>query len=408
MPNINNKCYFYTQNKISISFTDLSLKTKNMKKQLLSIGFVALTMISCNNKPKEELTLSGLDPKNFQTEVNQMPVNLYTLKNKAGMEVCITNFGGRIVSVMVPDKKGAMKDVVLGFDSIADYINVPSDFGASIGRYANRIKDGKIVIDGKTIQLPQNNFGHCLHGGPKGWQYQVYEAKPVNETTLELVRKSPDGDENFPGNVTAKVTYTLTDDNAIDIKYEATTDKKTVINMTNHSYFNLSGDAQQPITDNLLYVNADKFTPVDSTFMTTGEIVPVAETPMDFTTPKTIGKDIDKYDYKQLKNGNGYDHNWVLNTAGDIKQVAAKLTSPTSGITLEVYTDEPGIQVYTGNFLDGTVKGKKGITYKQRVAVCLETQHYPDSPNKPEWPSVILEPGQTYHSHCIFKFNVEK
>jgi aldose 1-epimerase len=379
-----------------------------MKKQLLSIGFVALTMISCNNKPKEELTLSGLDPKNFQTEVNQMPVNLYTLKNKAGMEVCITNFGGRIVSVMVPDKNGAMKDVVLGFDSIADYINVPSDFGASIGRYANRIKDGKIVIDGKTIQLPQNNFGHCLHGGPKGWQYQVYEAKPVNETTLELVRKSPDGDENFPGNVTAKVTYTLTDDNAIDIKYEATTDKKTVINMTNHSYFNLSGDAQQSITDNLLYVNADKFTPVDSTFMTTGEIVLVAETPMDFTTPKAIGKDIDKYDYKQLKNGNGYDHNWVLNTAGDIKQVAAKLTSPTSGITLEVYTDEPGIQVYTGNFLNGTVKGKKGIVYKQRVAVCLETQHYPDSPNKPEWPSVILEPGQTYHSHCIFKFNVEK
>lgn len=408
MPNINNKCYFYTQNKISISFTDLSLKTKNMKKQLLSIGFVALTMISCNNKPKEELTLSGLDPKKFQTEVNQMPVNLYTLKNKAGMEVCITNFGGRIVSVMVPDKNGAMKDVVLGFDSIADYINVPSDFGASIGRYANRIKDGKIVIDGKTIQLPQNNFGHCLHGGPKGWQYQVYEAKPINETTLELVRKSPDGDENFPGNVTAKVTYTLTDDNAIDIKYEATTDKKTVINMTNHSYFNLSGDAQQPITDNLLYINADKFTPVDSTFMTTGEIVPVAETPMDFTTPKTIGKDIDKYDYKQLKNGNGYDHNWVLNTAGDIKQVAAKLTSPTSGITLEVYTDEPGIQVYTGNFLNGTVKGKKGIVYKQRVAVCLESQHYPDSPNKPEWPSVVLEPGQTYHSHCIFKFNVEK
>ena len=408
MPNMNNKCYFYTQNEISISFTDLSLKTKSMKKQFLSIGFVALTMISCNNKPKDNLTLSGLNPKNFQTEVNQMPVNLYTLKNKAGMEVCITNFGGRIVSIMVSDKNGAMKDVVLGFDSIADYINVPSDFGASIGRYANRIKDGKMVLDGKTIQLPKNNFGHCLHGGPKGWQYQVYEAKPINETTLELVRKSPDGDENFPGNVTAKVTYTLTDDNAIDIKYEATTDKKTVINMTNHSYFNLSGDAQQPITDNLLYVNADKFTPVDSTFMTTGEIVPVAETPMDFTTPKTIGKDIDKYDYKQLKNGNGYDHNWVLNTAGDIKQVAAKLTSPTSGITLEVYTDEPGIQVYTGNFLNGTVKGKKGIVYKQRVAVCLESQHYPDSPNKPEWPSVVLEPGQTYHSHCIFKFNVEK
>ncbi len=337
-----------------------------------------------------------------------MPVNLYTLKNKSGMEVCITNFGGRIVSIMVPDKSGTMKDVVLGFDSISDYINIPSDFGASIGRYANRIKHGRMVINGDSIQLPINNFGHCLHGGPKGWQYQVYEAKPINETTLELTRKSPDGDENFPGNVTAKVTYTLTDNNSIDIKYEATTDKTTVINMTNHSYFNLSGNAENLITDNLLYINADKFTPVDSTFMTTGEISPVANTPMDFTTPKPIGQDINKYDYTQLKNGNGYDHNWVLNTAGDIKQVAARLYSPISGITLEVYTNEPGIQVYSGNFLDGTVKGKKGIIYKQRTAVCMETQHYPDSPNEPQWPSVILKPGQTYHSHCIFKFSVKK
>ncbi len=386
----------------------ITLKTENMKKQLLSIGIIALTLISCKTTTKNELTLSGLNPKNFQKEVNQMPVNLYTLTNKAGMEVCITNFGGRIVSIMVPDKEGKMKDVVLGFDSIADYVNIPSDFGASIGRYANRIKDGRMVIDGKTIQLPQNNFGHCLHGGPKGWQYQVYEAKPINAHKLELIRNSPDGDENFPGNVVAKVTYTLTDDNAIDIKYEATTDKKTVINMTNHSYFNLSGNPELPITDNILYVNADKFTPVDSTYMTTGEILPVANTPMDFTTPKPIGKDITDYSYPQIKNGNGYDHNWVLNTAGDIKQIAAKLSSPVSGITLEVYTDEPGIQVYTGNFLDGTVKGKKGIAYKQRTAVCLETQHYPDSPNKPEWPSTILEPGQTYHSHCIFKFSVEK
>ncbi|MBP6061877.1 MAG: galactose mutarotase [Bacteroides sp.] len=379
-----------------------------MKKNLILMGIAALMISSCSNQPKSETTLSGLDPKAFETKVNDHSVNLYTLKNKNGMEVCITNFGGRIVSVMVPDKNGNMKDVVLGFDSIADYVNIPSDFGASIGRYANRIKDGKIVIDGDTIQLPQNNFGHCLHGGPKGWQYQVYEAKQINGTKLELVRQSPDGDENFPGNVTAKVTYTLTDDNSIDISYEATTDKKTVINMTNHSYFNLSGDAQKPITDHLLYVNADKFTPVDSTFMTTGEILDVKGTPMDFTVAKTVGQDIDKYEYDQLKNGNGYDHNWVLNTNGDIKQVAARLTSPVSGITLEVYTDEPGIQVYSGNFLDGTVKGKKSIVYNQRAAICLETQHYPDSPNKPEWPSVLLEPGKTYRSHCIFKFTVNK
>ena len=379
-----------------------------MKKNLILMGIAALMISSCSNQPKSETTLSGLDPKAFETKVNDHSVNLYTLKNKNGMEVCITNFGGRIVSVMVPDKNGNMKDVVLGFDSIADYVNIPSDFGASIGRYANRIKDGKIVIDGDTIQLPQNNFGHCLHGGPKGWQYQVYEAKQIDDTKLELVRQSPDGDENFPGNVTAKVTYTLTDDNSIDISYEATTDKKTVINMTNHSYFNLSGDAQKPITDHLLYVNADKFTPVDSTFMTTGEILDVKGTPMDFTVAKTVGQDIDKYEYDQLKNGNGYDHNWVLNTNGDIKQVAARLTSPVSGITLEVYTDEQGIQVYSGNFLDGTVKGKKSIVYNQRAAICLETQHYPDSPNKPEWPSVLLEPGKTYRSHCIFKFTVNK
>ncbi|WP_308756444.1 aldose epimerase family protein [uncultured Bacteroides sp.] len=379
-----------------------------MRNHIILAGIATLMLASCTQKSQTELTLSGLDPTKFQTVVNNAQTNLYTLKNKAGMEVCITNFGGRIVSVMVPDKNGEMQDVVLGFDSIADYINVPSDFGASIGRYANRINRGKIVLDGDTIQLPQNNFGHCLHGGPKGWQYQVYEANPIDETTLELTRFSPDGDNNFPGNVTAKVLFKLTDDNAIDIKYSATTDKKTVINMTNHSYFNLSGNPSKAATDHILYVNADNYTPVDSTFMTTGEIVTVKDTPMDFTTPKAVGQDIADFDFVQLKNGNGYDHNWVLNTGGDIKQLAAKLTSPESGISVEVYTNEPGIQVYSGNFLDGSVKGKKGIVYNQRASVCLETQHYPDSPNKPQWPSVILEPGQTYNSECIFKFSVEK
>ena len=379
-----------------------------MKNHILIAGIATLMLASCAQKSQTELTLSGLNPTKFQTVVNDAQTGLYTLKNKAGMEVCITNFGGRIVSIMVPDKNGEMKDVVLGFDSIADYINVPSDFGASIGRYANRINQGKMVLDGDTIQLPKNNFGHCLHGGPKGWQYQVYEANPIDDTTLELTRFSPDGDANFPGNLTAKVLFKLTDDNAIDIKYSATTDKKTVINMTNHSYFNLSGNPSKAATDHILYVNADNYTPVDRTYMTTGEIVPVKDTPMDFTTPKAVGRDITNFDFIQLKYGNGYDHNWVLNTNGDVKQLAAKLTSPESGISLEVYTDEPGIQVYTGNFLDGTVKGKKGIVYNQRASVCLETQHYPDSPNKPQWPSVILEPGQTYNSECIFKFSVEK
>lgn len=379
-----------------------------MKKQILLVGLSTLMLMACQQKPDKVSTLSGLDPVKFSTEVNHSQTNLYTLKNKSGMEVCITNFGGRIVSIMVPDKDGKMQDVVLGFDNIDDYIRIPSDFGASIGRYANRIAQGRFVLDNDTIQLPQNNFGHCLHGGPQGWQYQVYDANLIDNTTLGLTRLSPDGDENFPGNVTAKVTFKLSDDNALDIKYSATTDKKTIINMTNHSYFNLSGDPSQPATDHILYVNADNYTPVDSTFMTTGEIIPVKDTPMDFITPKAIGQDITKYDFVQLKNGNGYDHNWVLNTNGDITKPAARLTSPQSGITLEVYTNEPGIQVYTGNFLDGSIQGKKGITYNQRASVCLETQHYPDSPNKPQWPSVILEPGQTYNSECIFKFSIAK
>ena len=378
-----------------------------MKNKILALVVGVLVLASCAAPKEKEITLSGLDRAKFQTVVNGDSTDLFVLKNASGMEVAITNFGGRIVSVMVPDKTGKMIDVVLGFDSIADYINVPSDFGATIGRYANRINQGKITIDGKTIQLPQNNFGHCLHGGPQGWQYQVFKnVNQIDEKTIEMTRFSPDGDMNFPGNVEAKVTFTLTDDNAIKIDFNATSDQKTVINMCNHSYFNLAGDPSQPITADELYVNADNFTPVDSTFMTTGEIVTVKETPMDFTTPKLVGKEIDNFENIQLKNGNGYDHNWVLNTNGDVSQLAAKVVSPASGVTLEVYTNEPGIQVYTGNFLDGTVTGKKGIVYNQRTGICLETQHYPDSPNKPEWPSVILEPGKVYQSTCIYKFGV--
>ena len=375
---------------------------KNLALWAVSALFVA----ACTPKA-EQPTDSGLLRTNFQTEVGGKKTDLYTLRNKNNMEVCVTNFGGRIVSVMVPDKDGKMQDVVLGFDSIQDYISKPSDFGASIGRYANRINQGRFTLDSIEYQLPQNNYGHCLHGGPNGFQYRVFDAVQPNPQEVELTYVAADGEEGFPGNITCKVLMKLTDDNAIDIRYEAETDKPTIVNMTNHSYFNLDGDAANN-ADHLLMVDADYYTPVDSTFMTTGEIAPVKDTPMDFTTPKAVGKDINNYDFVQLKNGNGYDHNWVLNTKGDISQVAARLTSPETGITLEVYTNEPGIQVYTGNFLDGTVSGKKGIVYNQRASVCLETQHYPDSPNKADWPSVVLEPGQTYNSECIFKFSTEK
>ena len=375
-------------------------------KKLCVWAVAALLMAACTPKA-EKATDSGLLQSKFQTEVDGKKTDLFTLRNKNNMEVCITNFGGRIVSVMVPDKDGQMRDVVLGFDSIQDYISKPSDFGATIGRYANRINQGQFTLDGVEYQLPRNNYGHCLHGGPQGFQYRVFDAVQPNPQELELTYVAEDGEEGFPGNITCKVLMKLTDDNAIDIRYEAETDKPTIVNMTNHSYFNLDGDAARNEA-HLLTIDADYYTPVDSTFMTTGEIAPVKDTPMDFTTPKTVGQDISNYDFVQLKNGNGYDHNWVLNTKGDISQVAAKLTSPESGITLEVYTNEPGIQVYTGNFLDGTVTGKKGIVYNQRASVCLETQHYPDSPNKVDWPSVVLEPGQTYNSECIFKFSVEK
>ena len=375
-------------------------------KKLCVWAVAALLMAACTPKA-EKATDSGLLQSNFQMEVDGKKTDLYTLRNKNNMEVCITNFGGRIVSVMVPDKDGQMRDVVLGFDSIQDYVSKPSDFGASIGRYANRINQGKFTLDGTEYQLPQNNYGHCLHGGPQGFQYRVFDAVQPNPQELELTYVAEDGEEGFPGNITCKVLMKLTDDNAIDIRYEAETDKPTIVNMTNHSYFNLDGDAARNEA-HLLTIDADYYTPVDSTFMTTGEIAPVEGTPMDFRTPTPVGARINDYDFVQLKNGNGYDHNWVLNTKGDVTRKCATLESPLTGIVLDVYTNEPGIQVYAGNFLDGSLTGKKGITYNQRASVCLETQKYPDTPNKPEWPSAVLRPGEKYMSQCIFKFSVNK
>lgn len=383
------------------------------------IGYSALIALcagicSCGSTKEEAaLTKSGLDPQKFEAVVNSDSTCLVTLKNAAGMEVCLTNYGGRIVSIMVPDKDGVMQDVVLGFDSIGAYLPDANktDFGAAIGRYANRINQGRFILDGDTIQLPQNNFGHCLHGGTDmgtlGWQYRVYKVENATDSTFTISIDSPDGDNQFPGNVKATVTYTLQADNALRIDYEATTDKATVINMTNHSYFNLSGDPELSVLDETVWINADNFTPVDSTFMTTGEIIPVKDTPMDFTEEKLLGKDIEA-EYIQVKYGNGFDHNFVLNTKGNLDECAARVTDPRSGIILEVFTNEPGVQFYTGNFLDGTVTGKKAKIYNQRHGLCLETQKYPDTPNKPNWPSATLRPGETYKSTCIYKFSTKK
>lgn len=377
-------------------------------------GMSALMIAACSTgKVEQKLTKSGLDPEKFRSEYRGDSTALYTLTNASGMEVCITNFGGRIVSISVPGKDGAFKDVVLGFDSVQAYYPETNgtDFGAAIGRYANRINQGKFTLDGKEYQLPQNNFGHCLHGGTdmgtRGWQYRVYKVESSNDSTLVLSIDSPDGDNGFPGNVKATVTYTLRADNALDISYSAMTDAPTIINMTNHSYFNLSGDPNKPVTDQVLTINASNFTPVDSTYMTTGEILPVEGTPMDFRNAKLVGAEIEKFDYEQLKNGNGYDHNWVLDTKGDDTVEAASLYCPATGIFLQVYTNEPGIQVYSGNFLDGTLTGKGGVVYKQRTGLCLETQKYPDTPNKPQWPSAVLRPGEKYNSRCIFKFSTK-
>lgn len=386
-----------------------------MKQLRMAAGFGALLILAaCGSKGETpRLTESGLDPENFKAEYRGDSTALYTLKNSNGVEACITNFGGRLVSMMVPDKEGTLKDVVLGFDSVQAYFpeNNLSDFGASIGRYANRIDHGKFRLDTAEYQLPLNNGLHSLHGGGElgtlGWQYRVYKADQKNDSTLVLTIESADGDNGYPGNLTAVVTYTLRSDNALDIAYSATTDKPTIINMTNHSYFNLNGNPESPVTDNEILVNASFITPIDSTYMTDGTMMAVENTPFDFRNARKVGADIKDFSNVQIKNGNGYDHNFVLDTKGDISQIAAELYSPESGIVLDVYTDEPGIQVYSGNFLDGTVTGKKGVVYNQHAGICLETQHYPDSPNKPEWPSVRLNPGDTYTSHCIYKFSVK-
>lgn len=360
-------------------------------------------------KDSSTQTLHMPDPKNFRDTVDGKPVDLYTLKNRNGMTADFTNYGGRLVGLLVPDKDGKLTDVVVGFGSLKDYQQATERyFGGTIGRYGNRIAGGKFHLDGKTYQLSLNNGPNTLHGGKKGFQDVVWETTKVNDSLVEFTYVSKDGEEGFPGNLTVSVTYALTAQNELTMDYRATTDKKTVVNLTNHAFFNLNGEGSGTINGHLLQVNADRYTPVDSTLIPTGKFAAVSGTPFDFREPVAIGKRVEA-DNQQLKFGKGYDHNFVLNAAGSSSMNhAATITGDKSGITMDIYTMEPGLQFYGGNFMQGKNQFKSGAKDDFRTAFCLETQHFPDSPNQPSFPSTELNPGQTYHTISIYKFSVKK
>lgn len=346
----------------------------------------------------------------FQGELYGKKTDLFILRNKNGVKIAITNYGGFVVSVNVPDRKGEFADVVLGHDSLEDYLHTPEPYlGALIGRYGNRIAGGKFTLDGKEYVLAVNNGPNTLHGGLTGFNAVVWDAVQLNAQTLKLAYLSVDGEEGFPGNLSVEVVYHLTNENALEISYRATTDQKTVVNLTQHSFFNLSGQGHptSSVCNHLLTIEADFYTPMDEVSIPTGALAPVEGTPMDFRAPHAIGERIDD-PFQQLIFGKGYDHCYVLNKkeAGELS-LAAKVLEPVSGRTLEVYTTEPGVQLYTGNWLSG-FRGKNGATYPERSAFCLETQHFPDSPNKPHFPTVVLSPGEIYTQTCIYKFGVEK
>jgi len=349
-------------------------------------------------------TTAGVDVSDFDA------IKEYTLKNDSGMVVKITNYGATITSIVVPDRDGNMADVALGYDNVEGYINAIDRpyFGAVVGRYGNRIAKGTFSIDGIEYELATNNGDNHLHGGNMGFDKVVWDAEPV-EDGVKLSYLAKDGEEGYPGNLMLSVTYTLTDDNEIVMHYEATTDKATVVNVTNHTYFNLKGEGSGTINDHILQIHASKTTPVDEGLIPTGEMRDVAGTPFDFREPKVIGEDVDA-DNQQIEYGPGYDHNWVLDREGEGMELAATLYEPQSGRVLEVITEEPSLQFYGGNFLDGRLVGKSGKAYTYRSGLCLETQHAPDSPNHggaEGWPSVILRPGEKYDTTTIYKFSAK-
>lgn len=395
---------------------------RTLKGILLGAGMASILLSACGTNKGAQMTVSGLKPTNFDSIIGGKKTELITIKNHAGMEVCLTNYGGRVVSLSVPDKSGKPTDVVLGYDNISQYADTartPSDYGSSVGRYANRIKNATINVEGKTYKLRANDMVNCLHGGGNtGWLHKIYDVKSKNDSSVVFAITAKDGENGFPGTVKATATYTVKSNNTLDIVFQATTDKETVINMTNHSYFNLNGDPSKEGYNQVMYVNADKFTPSDRFYIPTGEIKDVAGTPMDFREATAIAN---KYDpsYDQIKNATGYDHNWCLNTfkngKGDDKTVAASLYSPKTGIFMEVFTNEPGIQVYTGNFQGTGISCKHGIKYPKHVSVCFESQKYPDSPTKFaaktkgwEISNPYLKSGEKYFSHLAYKFSVKK
>jgi len=369
---------------------------------ILAISLLCLVLlnISCTTEHK---TLTIKKEKFGMVDGKQ--ADLYTLTNAKGMVVKITNYGGIIQTLTAPDRNGRYEDVVLGYDSLEQYVNNSPYFGAIIGRYGNRIARGRFTLNGVEYKLATNNGVNHLHGGIKGFDKVLWQAKPVKTDStvgLELTYLSKDGEEGYPGNLNVKVIYTLNNDNALKIEYFATTDKPTPVNLTNHSYFNLTV-CKRDVLGHELWINADHFLPVDSTLIPTGEIRPVDGTPFDFRQPTAIGARINAND-EQIKFGGGYDHCWVLNDWDKKLKRQISVYEPTTGRYMEIFTDQPGVQFYSGNFLDGSIKGKKGIVYKHRYALVLESQHFPDSPNHPNFPSTILEPGETYHTVTVIKF----
>jgi aldose 1-epimerase len=365
----------------------------------------ALTL-ACLTQAFAQKETSKVKKQAYGKMPNGAAVELYTLTNAKGMQAGIITYGGTVVSLTAPDRNGKFADVVLGMDDLAGYMKATAFFGALIGRYGNRIGHAQFTLEGKAHKLPANDHGNTLHGGPAGFDKHVWSAVPGSSAdgeTLELTYVSKDGEAGFPGTLTSKVVYTLTANNELKIDYTATTDKPTVVNLTNHSYFNLAGQGEGDILAHEVMIDAARFTPVDATLIPTGELRPVAGTPFDFTKPTAVGARIEAAD-EQIKFGMGYDHNWVLNKGAGGLTKAAEVHETKSGRVMEVWTTEPALQFYTGNFLDGTLHGK-GKTYVRRGALCMETQHYPDSPNQPSFPSTELKPGAQYHTTTVYRFS---
>ena len=379
-----------------------------MGMRILSI-LLFLSFISCENITKENeiMSLVNIDKKPFGVTKDGIDINQYILKNANGMQITVINYGGIITSWKAKDRDGSYEDIVLGFDNLSDYESSSPYFGALIGRYGNRIKEGKFSLDGVDYTLEVNNGENHLHGGVKGFDKVIWEVeKEVKESSASLILRhiSTDMEEGYPGNLDVKVIYTLTNDDELKVRYEAETDKKTIVNLTQHSYFNLSANLSRDILAHQITIDADSFLPVDKTLIPSGELRDVEGTPFDFRVPKRVGDDINK-DYTQLTFGNGYDHCWVLNNQNEGVRFVASAYDTLSGRSLEIFSDQPGIQFYSGNFLDGTLKSKDGGNYEFRSGFCLETQHYPNSPNQESFPSVILNPGEKYNTETIFRFS---